>query len=284
MATKLVKRLPKTTLRLLRQMLPDPKKTKEKWARISKDEGREREESGERVSWCGERAFVRKPFSTCLSVETVARWLGCSVANVRDIESAKVGRDGKKRRLRLEQCKILNLQTDINFDWLMDNDISKPPINSQGRPYTPNDFAQAQARLKSFSKPASLHDRVVQVNRLAEYFGMVAANWLQGLERGQADVYDYKLRKALRGAYDFHGERGAQEWQDLGLKAIFHGKIKLHRPDVGPLLDAVEARFKEIDNRKSGGKAPLEFPKPARPVTAARKPAIRKAGRKPARR
>jgi hypothetical protein len=87
------------------------------------------------------------------------------------------------------------------------------------------------------------------------------------LDRGQADIYDYKLRRTLRRIYgDAQPGENLHEWSELGMKALFHGKPTLLRPDVGPLLDEWEARVKEIASRKSGGKAPLQFPRQARSV------------------
>ena len=229
-----------------------------------------------------------------LPVKKVAEWLGCSEANVKDIESRKVGRklqDGARviRLLTPEQAEIVAYQTGVNRRWLLDNDVSKPITNSLGKPYTQKDFEQRQAEIKSgkgsFANPRQVGEMVEQVNRLAEGFGMVAAIVLQGLERGQADIYAYKLRRALQKVYDFKGEQGAREWQALGVKAIYGGQITATRPDLGPLLDEWEARFKEIAKRKSGGKAPLKFLRRARSVPFGRRVARRpKSKRKPARR
>jgi hypothetical protein len=227
-----------------------------------------------------------------LKVEAVADWLGCSVANVRDIESAKVGRKLKNgerliRQLTPEQAEIVADQTGVNRLWLLDNDPSKPILNWRGEPYDPKDFARRQQSLKrvalarqqdasSFANPKSIGEMFTQQRHLAEKFAMLAAIMLRGIERGQADIYDYKLGKALRKIYgDTQPGEDAHEMGDLVMKACFHGNPTRTRPDVGPLLDAWEARFKEIANRKSGGKLPLVYLPQAKSLPAVR-PAVSK--------
>jgi hypothetical protein len=302
----------KTTLAVLRSRLTLGEE--EKQVRLSRADGRSREDNGETVKWAADssHAYGPKKFPARLKAEAVAAWLGCSEANVRDIESRKVSRKLKNgerliRQLTEEQVAVVAYQTGVSIRWLLDNDPSKPILNSFARPYTQKDFDQRQAEIKSgkdnFSNPLTLRDKVAQVNRLAEWFGMVTAVLLRALERGQADIYDYKLKRALRKIYgDTWPGESPHEWNDLTMTAIYHGKITLNRPDVGPLLDAWETRFKEIASRKSGGKAPLHWPRRARSLPAVRwhaskptgtvkaakqpasKPAAKRAGRKSARR
>jgi hypothetical protein len=285
----------KTTLAVLRNMLTDPDKQKTVMVRDGKSDSH----------------YKPKNVPARLTVETVAKWLGCSPFNVRDIESRKAGRklqNGERliRELTPEQAAILAHQTAVKLRWLSNNDPSKPVINWLGKPYTQKDFDQRQAEIKSgkdnFANPLTEREMIVQVNRLAEYFGMVTAILLRALERGQADLCEIKLKKALWQIYDQPNDQPARDWNDLTMTAIYHGNPTLTRPDVGPLLDAWETRFKEIASRKSGGKAPLHWPRRARSLPAVRwhaskptgtvkaakqpasKPAAKRAGRKSARR
>jgi hypothetical protein len=186
--------------------------------------------------------------------EDVKAWLGCSLSRVEHIESGSPA-----LRLSPEDGQIIAAQTGVDFRWLMANDVSKPIINSRGKPYTVAEFESRQSELKktSFKAPETNRDLWRVTNAMAEMFGMVAAVALRSLERGEFDVFDYKLRHALLKLYG--GERDPQ-MVDLILKAIHGGKPAIMRPDVSPMLDDWATAFKKIVASKAGGKLPIYYP------------------------
>lgn len=185
-----------------------------------------------------------------LAKDRVAAWLGCSVSRVEHIESGS-----PKLRLSPEDAQILAAQTGVSFAWLMDNDVSKPIINSHGKPYTLADFENRQMELKktSFKNPVSNRDIWRVINSLGEMFGMIAAATLRSVEKGDFDVLDYKLRAAINNLY---GKRDTL-MVDLIFKSVYYGKPTITRPDTSALLDEWEIKFKEIIASKTGDKLPI---------------------------
>lgn len=249
-------------------MLPDPDPDKEilKWVRVNHKKAAAIERDGGKVQKIRGRLLAQKKFPARLSVATVARWLDCSPANVRDIESAKIVR-GLKRQLTPEQADVLAHQTGVHRGWLLANDPAKAPVAWHGRAYSQKDFEQRQKQIASgrtsFATPQSIGDIARPRRWLAEYCAFITAILLRGLRHGQADVVDYRLRAAFHRLYGeaLPGE-DRFELQDLIVKAAFHGNPSLTRPDLGPLLDEWDQRYKSII-RQRGDKLPLEFlPRP----------------------
>jgi len=222
------------------------------------------ENSGVRLKWAADssHAYGPKECPAPLTVETVAGWLGCSPGNVHDIESGKTVR-GLKRQLTPEQADTLAYQTGVHRGWLLANDPASPPVAWHGKPYSQRDFEERQKQIASgqtsFASPQSIGDIARPRRWLAEYLAFVVAILLRGLRRGQADVADYKLRAAFRRLYGkpLPGEVRF-ELPDLTLKAAFSGNPTLTRPDLDPLLDEWDERYKSII-RQRDDKLPLEF-------------------------
>jgi transcriptional regulator with XRE-family HTH domain len=201
---------------------------------------------------------LRKKKVQLLPVEKVAELLGCSVSKVEHIASGD-----PRFPLSPEDAKIIARHTGVKFQWLVENDTTKPIVKfgiqhgkSCDEPFTIADYEKRQAELKkvSFTHPETNRDiwRVLEV--MADAFGRVAAVVLRGLENGQLDVMEYKMREALNKIY---GERSVpDEMINLIVKSTYHGKPTITRPDPTALLDEWETRFKEIIAQKSDGKLP----------------------------
>lgn len=212
---------------------------------------------------------LRKRKVQLLPVEKIAELLGCSVSKVEHIASGD-------QRLNPEDALTLARHTGVKFRWLVENDATKPIIKSAiqtiiksgihhaqscDEPYTIADYEKRQAELKklSFTNPETNRDiwRVLEV--MADAFGRVAAVVLRGLENGQLDVMEYKMREALNKIY---GEKSVpDEMIYLIVKSTYHGKPTITRPDPTALLDEWETRFKEIIAKKTDGRLPEKYPK-----------------------
>jgi len=197
-----------------------------------------------------------------LPVETVAEFLGCSLSKVEHIASGD-----PRFPLGPDDAKIIARHTGVSFQWLIGNDPTKPIVKngiqhgkSCDEAYTVADYEKRQAELKklSFTNPDTNRDiwRVLEV--MADAFGRVAAVVLRGLENGQLDVMEYKMREALDKIY---GEKSVpDEMIHLIVKSTYHGKPTITRPDPTALLDEWETRFKEIIAKKTGGNLPDKYP------------------------
>jgi hypothetical protein len=267
-----VKRPPKTTLAVLRRSLPDPEQTIEKWVRVSKDEAIDIKNSRESKG----RFFAPKPVTARLSVETVARWLGCSEANVRDIECAKVLRKKTKagrlrklvRRLTYNQAEIMANQAAINIGWLL-GDNPANPFDWYGRPYTPETFKERQAELARRKQDRKFAAHLVQVN-LAKGTAILAATLLRAFQDGKDDVVALRVIDTLRGLYRDVDKTGIDRNGLVG--SFLAGRHKTTRPDLKPTLHAWEAHFRKM------------LPQRLKPKPRPAKPTAKSAKRKPARR
>ena len=118
-----------------------------------------------------------------LSQKDIAVWLDCSVHNVQSIES---GRGGLTR----ENTEIIVQQTGVSPEWLTGNDTKKP-LNGLGRPYTQQDFDEAQLAARG-----NLPVLKAQME-LAYGIGSLATILLRACKRGEIDLYAAKLKNAL---------------------------------------------------------------------------------------
>src|SRR6266404_9100185 len=64
-----------------------------------------------------------------LASADIARWLDCSIANVRSIESGRTN-------LTMANAWIIVQRTGVNVHWLIDGDPTKAPLNQEQRPYS----------------------------------------------------------------------------------------------------------------------------------------------------
>ena len=204
-----------------------------------------------------------------LSKQTVKDWLGCSLSKVEHIENGDLP-------LSSEDALTIARQTGVNFQWLVENDPTKPITKfgvqhgkSCDEPYTVADYEKRQAEMEklSFKNPLTDRDIWEVIKVMGDAFGRVAAVVLRGLDNGQLDVVEYKMRNALNKIYG----KPDSELINLGMKSIFQGSPTLTRPDPTALLDEWETRFKEIIEKKSNGKLPMIYPK-IKPLPAIRPP------------
>jgi transcriptional regulator with XRE-family HTH domain len=208
------------------------------------------------------------------SQKEMAEFLGIPRHTVQNIEL-------KKTELGEELARDVSSLFSVKLDWLLDGDTTAPMVNREGKPIVDlqKHFAVRQAEITGRDfRPETNRDLWNVTNALADNFGRVAALLLRALECGQFELYDYKLRSAMRKIYEDGGKKKDSAWTELPVKAVFHGeRATATRPDLTALLDEWETRFKKITHQKSGGKLPLKYPQikslPAiQPPIAASKP------------
>jgi transcriptional regulator with XRE-family HTH domain len=81
-------------------------------------------------------AKVRRALGN-ISQRELADYVGCSVDTIRSIE---------QDRLKLPKRLAWRISDaiGISYDWLLDNDLSRPPVNQAGQPYSRDDLIIAQ--------------------------------------------------------------------------------------------------------------------------------------------
>ncbi len=185
------------------------------------------------------------------SQKEMAEILGIPKHSVQNIE---LGKAELSDELATDLARLFN----VSLEWLLDGDITKPIVNRDGKPYSERDFAVRQSEIeKRDFNPTSNRDLWNVTEALADNFGRVAAILLRALQCGQFQLYDYRLRSAMRKIYESDGRKTDGAWTELPVKAVFHGNdATITRPDVSALLDEWEIRFKKIVAQKSKGSLP----------------------------
>jgi transcriptional regulator with XRE-family HTH domain len=173
-----------------------------------------------------------------ISPQEVAKWLGCSVSNVQSIESGKV-------QLTEENASIIAYRTGVSVRWLLEGDISKPPLDSRGKPYELGDFEKRERENEKQKLTRVEADNDVRYARrtMTEEVAKVVAILLRGAERKQFGEYAHKVRKALGSIYFDQGEQ--KLWPDFVMTTLWAEPSKLSRPDLNPIVDAWEAGLKK---------------------------------------
>ena len=72
----------------------------------------------------------------------MAAILECSTPTIQAVELGKL-------KLSLDLSQRVHFQTGVNHEWLLADDVSKPPVSGEGKPYTKSFFEEWQAILLS---------------------------------------------------------------------------------------------------------------------------------------
>ena len=182
-----------------------------------------------------------QPQPARLKAETVAKWLGCSVQNVSDIECAKVV-GGRVRRLTQVQAEVIANQTAANIGWLL-GDNPALPVDWYGRPYTQAAFDDRQAELKRRKQDRKFAAHLCQVN-LAKGVGILGAILLRGFQDGNDDAVALRVMESLRGLYLEVDKSGIDRNGLVG--SYLAGRHKATRPDLRPSLAKWESAFEKV--------------------------------------
>ena len=183
-----------------------------------------------------------QPQPARLKVEIVAKWLGCSVQNVTDVECAKVV-GGRVRRLTQVQSENIANKTAVNIGWLLSDDPTKPPVDWYNRAYSQETFNQRQAELQRRQQDRKFAAHLCQVN-FAKGVAVLGAILLRAFQDGNDDGVALRVMDTLRGLYLESDKTGSDRNGLVG--SFLAGRHKATRPDLRPTLAKWEAAFQKV--------------------------------------
>lgn len=102
----------------------------------------------------------------------------------------------------------ISLETGVSLSWLLAGDPRKPMVGRDGEPYSKKVFEQTQA------KQISDIDRALQWSRPPEYYADIRAILRSALKRGDFELADYKISRALRELEREFGRDDEEEFAD----------------------------------------------------------------------
>jgi transcriptional regulator with XRE-family HTH domain len=123
-----------------------------------------------------------------LTQKEMAAVLHCSAPTIQAIELGKLN-------LSEKLAGFASLQTGVNLAWLLEDDVTKPPINTKGKPYTKKTFEEFQA-IAGFRKDP-LHASEVATFFRAKLTQRLSALLLRAYINEETDLCTYKLSKAF---------------------------------------------------------------------------------------
>ena len=123
-----------------------------------------------------------------LTQKEMAAVLHCSAPTIQAIELDKLN-------LSEKLAGFASLQTGINLAWLLDNDVTRPPLDTRGRPYTKATFEEFQA-LADIKKDPQMENEVAVYYR-DKIIDRLHALLLRAFIDDHTDLCVYKLSKAF---------------------------------------------------------------------------------------
>ena len=123
-----------------------------------------------------------------LTQKEMAAVLHCSAPTIQAIELGKLN-------LSEKLAGFASLQTGINLAWLLNNDVTQPPVDTKGKPYTKKTFEEFQA-IAGFRKEP-MHAYEVATFFRDKLSRRLSALLLRAYINDETDLCGYKLSKAL---------------------------------------------------------------------------------------
>jgi DNA-binding XRE family transcriptional regulator len=123
-----------------------------------------------------------------LTQKEMAAVLHCSAPTIQAIELEKLN-------LSEKLAGFASLQTGINLAWLLNNDVTQPPIDVKGKPYTTKTFEEFQA-IAGFRKEP-MHAYEVATFFREKLTRRLSALLLRAYINDETDLCGYKLSKAF---------------------------------------------------------------------------------------
>ena len=187
-----------------------------------------------------------------LRQKELAGLIGCSLPTVQAIEYGKL-------KLSPSLAERISRASGIGIAWLLDNDLSKPPVDEIGMPYTRARFDECQAHLQrplGGNAMDSFGVRFSILTGIATLAGCASA----ALKSKQFWLFAYKLAKAHEALVaEFGEDRSIQELGLLksGTAASTKGFAQLAEKSVTLVLKRL---YETIDANtrlpRAGGKRP----------------------------
>jgi transcriptional regulator with XRE-family HTH domain len=123
-----------------------------------------------------------------LTQKEMAAALNCSAPTIQAVELGRL-------KLSEKLAGMASLKTGINLAWLLENDVTKPPIDIKGRPYTKAIFEEYQA-ITDIKKDPQMENEVALFCR-DQTVGRLHALLLRAFLDNNTELCAYKLSKAL---------------------------------------------------------------------------------------
>ena len=121
----------------------------------------------------------------------------CSVPTIQAVELCKL-------KLSADLADRIHFQTGICTEWLLANDVSKPPVSSRGDPYTKESFEERQASLASPKKTTvgSYSDLWRTWEMFIKHVKLLAILYTDAYSRGKVPIAFYKSLMATKEIFE----------------------------------------------------------------------------------
>jgi len=123
-----------------------------------------------------------------LTQKEMAAALHCSAPTIQAVELGRL-------KLSEKLAGLASHNTGINLGWLLENDVAKPPIDVQGRPYTKATFEEFQA-VADIKKDPQMENEMALFCR-DQIVSRLHALLLRAYLDNNTDLCAYKLSKAF---------------------------------------------------------------------------------------
>ena len=118
----------------------------------------------------------------------MAAVLQCSTPTIQAIELGRL-------KLSEKLAGLASLQTGINLAWLLDNDVSQPPIDTTGKPYTKATFEEFQST-NAIRKDPRMENEIA-IFYQDQIIDRLHALLIRAYRSDATDLCVYKLSKAF---------------------------------------------------------------------------------------
>ena len=123
-----------------------------------------------------------------LTQKEMAAVLQCSTPTIQAIELGRL-------KLSEKLAGLASLQTGINLAWLLDNDVTKPPIDTKGKPYTQKTFEEFQST-NAIRKDPRMENEIA-IFYQDQLIDRLHALLIRAYRSDATDLCVYKLSKAF---------------------------------------------------------------------------------------
>lgn len=133
-------------------------------------------------------AVLRRAIGPEMTQKEMARILKRSPVTVQKIELNQLP-------LGESLAQEISFQTGVSLEWLLLNDLSRPPLNSFGEPYSRDSFEQRQAAIRSNTE---FYGGAIGVGfQISHQFMNLAAVAASSLKSEQYPLFIYKCARAI---------------------------------------------------------------------------------------
>lgn len=207
-----------------------------------------------------------------ITQKELARLLECSTPTVQAVELGKL-------KLSHDLAQRINFQTAADTEWLLANDVTRPPVTGLGEPYTKALFENRQTALLApkQSGTGALSDLWQMRTMFVKNVKLLAILYAEAYQRGKVPIAFYKSIMANKEILEKEiGEHPSIEKKLQALTYTEMGPVDIF--ELTTTLDEFEGETNEELRRKlKEAKEPMpEFLRPLLPGQIKRSAAARK--------